>query len=224
MDLNNFFDQVLQSGKEMARKGQNLAEDKLNIPAEGEQRDAMLSGLGKGAAAAGVLALLLGTKTGRKVTGTGLKIGSMAALGGIAWQMYNRWQQNQGDTAENRGTDTALPPPAEQTPRLDSETLLKAMVAAAKADGHVSEAELDFIRSKLADGDLGDNVNNLLLNELIKPLSATDIAALAGDDKAAAIELYLVSSLLINEANVAEEEYLNELQQALGLPDEAVAL
>lgn len=224
MDLNNFFDQVLQSGKEMARKGQNLAEDKLNIPAEGEQRDAMLSGLGKGAAAAGVLALLLGTKTGRKVTGTGLKIGSMAALGGIAWQMYNRWQQNQDDTAENRGTDTALPPPAEQTPRLDSETLLKAMVAAAKADGHVSEAELDFIRSKLADGDLGDNVNNLLLNELIKPLSATDIAALAGDDKAAAIELYLVSSLLINEANVAEEEYLNELQQALGLPDEAVAL
>ncbi|MGB1009040.1 MAG: tellurite resistance TerB family protein [Thiolinea sp.] len=224
MDLNNFFDQVLQSGKEMARKGQNLAEDKLNIPAEGEQRDAMLSGLGKGAAAAGVLALLLGTKTGRKVTGTGLKIGSMAALGGIAWQMYNRWQQNQDDTAENRGTDTALPPPAEQTPRLDSETLLKAMVAAAKADGHVSEAELDFIRSKLADGDLGDNVNNLLLNELIKPLSATDIAALAGDDKAAAIELYLVSSLLINDANVAEEEYLNELQQALGLPDEAVAL
>ncbi|MGB0845385.1 MAG: tellurite resistance TerB family protein [Thiolinea sp.] len=224
MDLNNFFDQVLQSGKEMARKGQNLAEDKLNIPAEGEQRDAMLSGLGKGAAAAGVLALLLGTKTGRKVTGTGLKIGSMAALGGIAWQMYNRWQQNQDDTAENRGTDTALPPPAEQTPRLDSETLLKAMVAAAKADGHVSEAELDFIRSKLADGDLGDNVNNLLLNELVKPLSATDIAALAGDDKAAAIELYLVSSLLINDANVAEEEYLNELQQALGLPDEAVAL
>ena len=219
MDLNNFFDQVLKSGKEMARKGQDVAEDKLGIPAEGEQRDVMLSGLGKGAAAAGVLALLLGTKTGRKVTGTGLKIGSMAALGGIAYQMYNRWQQqNAGGTTDA----VALPAPVEQAPRLSSEVLLKAMVAAAKADGHVSEEELDFIREKLASGELSDNINSLLLNELIKPLSATDIAALAGDDKAAAIELYLVSSLLINEANDAEQHYLTELQAALGLPDDVV--
>ena len=35
----------------------------------------------KGAAAGGVLALLLGTRSGRRLGGSALKVGSMAALG-----------------------------------------------------------------------------------------------------------------------------------------------
>ncbi|MEZ5448573.1 MAG: DUF533 domain-containing protein, partial [Thiolinea sp.] len=91
MNIDGLLNQLLQSGKEMAQKGQTVAEQKLGIPAEGEQRDSMMSGIKTGAAAAGVLALLLGTRTGRRVTGAGLKIGSLAALGGIAYQMYNQW-------------------------------------------------------------------------------------------------------------------------------------
>ncbi|MEZ5450173.1 MAG: DUF533 domain-containing protein [Thiolinea sp.] len=93
MNVNQLLEQMLQSGRAMAQQGQGYAEQKLGVPEQGPERDAMLSGLGKGAAAAGVLALLLGTRTGRRVTGTGLKIGSLAALGGIAYQLYNRWQQ-----------------------------------------------------------------------------------------------------------------------------------
>ncbi|MEZ5450172.1 MAG: DUF533 domain-containing protein [Thiolinea sp.] len=55
-------------------------------------------------------------------------------------------------------------------------------------------------------------------------LDAQAVAQLAEDDKTAAIELYLVSSLLINQANEAEREYLADLQAALGLPDTAVTL
>jgi len=55
----------------------------------------MLRGLGKGAAAAGALALLVGTKGGRRVTGTALKLGSLAALGGVGYTAYRNWQEKQ---------------------------------------------------------------------------------------------------------------------------------
>ena len=61
MDTRGFLDQILQSGKEMADKGQDFVENKFGMPAEGEQRDAMVSGMKKGALGGGLLALLLGT-------------------------------------------------------------------------------------------------------------------------------------------------------------------
>jgi len=57
-------DELLRSGKEIAEKGGSMAEQRLNIPEAGPERDAMLRGLGKGAAAAGALALLVGRRTG----------------------------------------------------------------------------------------------------------------------------------------------------------------
>ncbi len=221
MDINNLLEQMLQTGKETARKGQTMAEQKLGIPESGEKRDAMMSGIKTGAAAAGVLALLLGTRTGRQVTGVGLKLGSLAALGGIAYQMYNQWQ---GDKGAAVGQDPALLPAPEQQPVLGGDVLLKAMVAAAKADGHVDEQELALIRNKLAELGLEQDVNDLLLNELTHPMSAVDVAALAGDDKKAALEIYLVSSMLLDKGNEAEKVYLSDLQAALGLPDTVVAL
>ena len=34
MDMKNFLDQMLQSGKDIAQKGQTMAEEKLGVPAE----------------------------------------------------------------------------------------------------------------------------------------------------------------------------------------------
>ena len=96
------------------------------------------------------------------------------------------------------------------------------MVAAAKADGHVDQNEMATIRGKLDEYQLGKEASTLILNELTTPLNATDIAALAQGDKQAALEIYLVSSLVVDDASQAEQQYLADLQQALGLPDEAV--
>lgn len=224
MDINNLLEQLLKTGKETAQKGQTMAEQKLGIPAEGAQRDSMLSGVKTGAAAAGVLALLLGTRAGRKVTGVGLKVGSVAALGGLAYQMYNRWQSesNTAATVESKAP-SLLPAPAQQ-PVLSSDVLLKAMVAAAKADGHVDEQELNTIRTKMAELHLDQDVNDMLMNELTQPLGAKEVAALAKGDKQASLELYLVSSLLLDKNQEAERVYLNDLQTALDLPDAVVAL
>ena len=53
-------DQILNVGKEYLQKGQDLAEDKLNIPEQGEERELMLNGLKKGAIASAVLVGLIG--------------------------------------------------------------------------------------------------------------------------------------------------------------------
>lgn len=224
MDISNLLDQVLKAGKETAQKGQIMAEQKLGIPAEGNQRDSMLSGMKTGAAAAGVLALLLGTRAGRKVTGVGLKVGSLAALGGLAYQMYNRWQAETTPNATAGVNSPSLLPAPEQKPVLSSELILKAMVAAAKADGQVDEQELATIRNKMTELHLDQDVNDMLMNELVRPLGAKEVAALAKGDKQAALELYIVSSLLLDKSQEAERVYLNDLQTALGLPDTVVAL
>jgi len=224
MDINNLLEQLLKNSKEVAQKGQVMAEQKLGIPAEGTQRDSMMSGIKTGAAAAGVLALLLGTRAGRKVTGVGLKVGSVAALGGLAYQMYNRWQNENNTTATVDAKTATLLPAPEQKPVLSSEVLLKALVAAAKADGQVDEQELKLIRTKMAELHLDQDLNDMLMNELVKPLGAKEVAALAKGDKQAALELYLVSSLLLDKTNEAERVYLSDLQAALALPDAVVAL
>ncbi|MGB5833368.1 MAG: DUF533 domain-containing protein, partial [Thiohalocapsa sp.] len=66
MALKDMLDQMLAAGRDVAAQGQANAEQKVNVPAEGPERDAALSNLGKGALAGGVLALLLGTGAGRK--------------------------------------------------------------------------------------------------------------------------------------------------------------
>ena len=224
MDINNLLEQLLKASKDTAQQGQNMAEQKLGIPSEGAQRDSMLSGMKTGAVAAGVLALLLGTRAGRKVTGVGLKVGSLAALGGLAYQMYNRWQAENTTTTTVENTSPTLLPAPEQKPVLASEVLLKAMVAAAKADGQVDEQELATIRNKMAELHLTQDANDMLMNELVRPLGAKEVAALAKGDKQASLELYLVSSLFLDKSQESERVYLQDLQAALGLPDAVVAL
>lgn len=221
MDTKTFLDQLLQSGKEMAQKGQQMAEQQLGVPAEGADRDQALSGLKTGAAAAGVLALLLGTQAGRRVTGAAVKVGSLAALGGLAYQMYRQW--GAGTASAEGGTAQAAEPAMLEAPapKASPEALLKAMIAAAKADGHVDSAELASIRQQLAEVDLEGDLNDMILEELTQPRSASDIAALANSDMAVATEIYLVSAAIINEANEAEKAYLADLRAALQLPEEA---
>ena len=86
MDLNNvksneLLDNLLSASKAVAEKGKNYAEDMLNIPEGGVERENKVDGLKKGALASAVLFGLLGTKGGRSLTGKVIKIGGIAALG-----------------------------------------------------------------------------------------------------------------------------------------------
>jgi uncharacterized membrane protein YebE (DUF533 family) len=216
MDTKGFIEQILNAGSELAKQGQTIAQNKLDIPAEGAEREATLSGMGKGAAIAGVLALLLGTKAGRGVTGAGLKLGTLGALGGLAYKTYQNWQSQQtGQTTSQAGAaiENLTGPQAEQR----SLVLLKAIIAAAKADGHIDAAEGAKIEELMTKLDLESATAKLIKEELSKPLDPKDIAASADTPEAAA-EIYLTSLLVIGEVNEKERAYLDQLAENLKIP------
>lgn len=221
MNIEGLFNQLLQSGRDLVAKGQDLAEQKLGIPSAGAQRDSALSGMGKGAAMAGVAAVLLGTRVGRGLTGLALKLGSLGAIGGLAYQAYQDWQAKSGQAqpAELGPTVDALSGPALEK---RSAQLLKAMIAAAKADGHIDEKEQSAIDAYLHKLELDPDALHLLKEEIAKPVSAKDVAA-GVDSPAAAAEIYLTSLLAIDLDSDQERAYLEELARELKLSPELAA-
>jgi len=228
MDTKSFLDELLKTGKEYADIGREFTEEKLKIPEEGENREATLDGMKKGAIAAGVLALLLGTNAGRRVTGSALKIGSLAAIGGIGWKAYQNWlneQEATNDAAKDTIPKTKMAPINklnEEDANKRSQVLLRAMIAAAKADGHVNTKEVIAIEEQIKKLKLSEDVAELLKNEIKKPLDVKEISALA-EDQTMAAEIYLVSAVITDKENSMERDYLKLLAKEMELPDALVA-
>ncbi len=219
MDAKKILDNLLETSQTATKKGLEMAEDKIGLPAEGEQRDAMLDGLGKGALAAGAVALLLGTKGGRQLTGTALKVGGVAAVGGLAYKAFTDWQQNQNVTIQDTGTPIDLLADAEANVR--SEAIVKAMISAAKSDGHVDDNEQKLITAKIESLGLEQDITSFLMKELNKPLDVADVVASADSPEAAA-EIYLASAMVIDLDKADERKYMDDLAQGLKL-DAALA-
>lgn len=225
MNARSLLDTLLSAGQSLAQQGKDIAEDKLNVPEEQGERSAMLNGMGKGALAAGALALLLGTKTGRNVTGGALKVGSLAALGGLAYKAYQKWQDDKGDTdnvATNNQAPVALENFSETEVDARSKKLLQAIIAAAKADGHIDDAEREVINSFMDKLGESAELTSFIQGELAKPLNPADIAENT-DAPGLAAEVYLMSKIIINDANFMEKAYLGELSKALHLDADLVA-
>jgi uncharacterized membrane protein YebE (DUF533 family) len=97
-----------------------------------------------------------------------------------------------------------------------SKALFKAMIAAAKADGHIDDAERAAIQSSLANLGLDDDTRLMMEVELARPLDVREIAASADSPEAAA-EIYLASLFVIDSANPSEQAYLEQLATALNI-------
>ena len=80
MSLQNLLEQLLQSGTSKYEHAKQSGD---------------LGKYATGAAVGGALALLLGSKRGRSFGGKALKVGTVAALGTLAWRAYNDWQAKQ---------------------------------------------------------------------------------------------------------------------------------
>lgn len=185
------------------------------------------STLGKGAIAGGLMGILM-TKGGRKMLGSGVKVGGAALIGGLAYKAYQDWQAGKAVTAEPG--PMALPQP-EGTRFLPSDAaqandlsarLLQAMVAAAKADGHVTAEERARINGQLSVLGLETEAAALIAAELDAPLDAGRIAALARNEEEAA-EIYAASLLTVDSEGAAEKGYLAMLAARLKLDPGLVA-
>jgi len=197
MDTSKLLESLLNASQQASKKGKALAEETLGVPGAGSERDAMLDGMGKGALAAGAVALLLGSKSGRKLTKSAVKLGGIAAIGGLA-------TGTPIDKLDARRSDQR------------SETIIQAMIAAAKADGHIDDTERAAIEAQINNLQLEKDFTSFLLRELDNPVDVSGIAKLADSPEAAA-EIYLASAMVIDDQNAPERQYLDSLAKALQL-------
>jgi uncharacterized membrane protein YebE (DUF533 family) len=219
MVAQQILDLLLSSGQELVNKGKAIAEEKLDLPESQAERDAIFDGVGKGAVAASAIALLLGTSVGRKLTGAGIKLGSLAAISGVAYNAFQKWQSQQAAPVANAGT----PAPELTGAAVDqrSKVLLIAMIAAAKADGVIDDNEKALISQQLAKLNTGDTAA-LLAEELAKPLDIKAVAA-GADSPTTASEIYLISRAILDLDNDQERAYIDQLAKELGLAPDLVA-
>ena len=121
------------------------------------------------------------------------------------------------------GDDFAVPDDARFLPAPESEAgehlalaLLQAMIGAAKADGHIDDAERARIYDAIAAADFDADDKAFLFDELKKPLDVDVIAALSKSPEMAT-EIYTASAVVVGAPNTEERRYLDRLAGRLGL-------
>ncbi|MHC5349630.1 tellurite resistance TerB family protein [Metapseudomonas furukawaii] len=214
MNTRGLLDQLLKSGQDLLQQKAGGKSTGHAVGQSGGNLGSLHSGAGGGAVAAGALGLLLGNKSARKLGGKALTYGGLAALGVLAYKAYGNWQAQQASAtgAEPRTLDRLPAPQAEQ----HSQAILKALVAAAKADGHVDARERQLIEEELAKLTQDAELRRWLDAELNKPLDPADVARAARTPEMAA-EMYLASVLMVDEEHFMERAYLEELARQLRL-------
>lgn len=173
--------------------------------------------------AAGLAAgmLLSGGKLG-KLAGNTVKVGAVAALGGLAWQAWQTYQKNQPG-APASSEDAFVPPPqaAHQTEEL-GKSLVRAMIAAAKADGQIDAEEKGRIFARLEAMPLTAEEKAFVFDELSGPLDIDAVVARADTPEHAA-EIYAASLVAMKPDTPTERAYLETLSTRLNLAPGLVA-
>jgi uncharacterized membrane protein YebE (DUF533 family) len=216
MNAQSFLDQLLKTG--MSTLG--AATEAARGPDMGKYAT--------GAAVGGVLGLLLGSSGGRRLGGKAIRYGSMAAIGALAWKAYQDYQATQraqapagAAVAPPATAPTALPAPSfdalpAQQIEQHGQAMLKAMIAAAKSDGHMDERERELVQTELTRIDADAATRRWVDGELRRPVDPADVAAAATSPEMAA-EIYLASLLVVDETTTMERAYLDELARQLRL-------
>ncbi|HET7715237.1 MAG TPA: tellurite resistance TerB family protein [Bauldia sp.] len=178
--------------------------------------------------AGGIAGGLAGLLLGRGFGGDLLKYGGMALIGGLAYKAWRDYQESNLRSGTSVGHDRPAgfaPPPADspfapanapQGPSKLAETLIVAMIAAAKADGHIDAEERGRIYQRLEEGGLQPEEVAFLQRELTEPVDVERIVA-GATSKEAAIEIYAASLMAVRSDTPQEREYLATLANRLNL-------
>ena len=187
--------------------------------------DKLPGGLAGGAAAGGIMALLMSNKSARKYAGKAASFGGAALLGGLAYKAYSNWQHNKGE--HTRGFDSpdeiigdknqAFIPNDMQASDFQLR-LIKSMIAAAKADGHIDATEQQRIFQAIEEMDLSTEVKGIIFDLLHQDIAIKELV-IGNENIEQKSEIYLVSCLVIDLDQPSEQSYLDQLEAALELPD-----
>lgn len=173
--------------------------------------------------AAGLAAgmLLSGGKPG-KLLGNAVKVGAMAAVGGLAYKAWQNYQQGQSGNATPQAEEAFIPAPDTAGHEELGKTLVRAMIAAAKADGRIDTEEKEAIFERLKTMNLSAEEKAWVFDELSSPLDINAVVARADTPEHAA-EIYAASLVAISADTPAEQAYLEALAAKLKLDPALVA-
>ena len=203
-------DQLLQKAKDFAMQNPGLTQTAL----------VGLAGL-----------LFKGRKKG-KLTGSLVKLGGLAVIGGLA---YKAFQNQQAKAPAEAGGSASQPEAAvaqsamslPETSRFhpvsqtedDALLFLRTMVAAAAADGHIDQAERARIVKGLTEAGIDPESSHWLENEMASPADVDELAESVNDPEMAA-QVYAAARIAIDPDTIQEREFLHQLADALDLDPE----
>ena len=230
-DANKILGTLMESG--MSRSGQSrferAADGSRNRSAGGsglgDLARALLGGGGShptrggGSGFGGVTGSLLGGggRTGGAFSGGA--IGLLGTLATAAMQHFGSAQGGaQGATAQPGLAEDAAPYRGDTAS--DEQTratlMIRAMIAAAKADGEIDPQERQRILGKLEEAGTDPEAQAFVRDEMARPADLQAIVS-AVDSPHTAIEAYAASLFAIDVDTLAEVAYMRQLAQGLGL-------
>jgi uncharacterized membrane protein YebE (DUF533 family) len=185
--------------------------------------------LGTGAALGGLGTLVLGTGAGRSLAGSAIKLGGLALIGGLAYKAYQNYQQGQSPLTGGQPQKQALlaaPEGSGFEPAAvtnDHATLLiRAMIAAAAADGRIDANEQKKILGGLQQAGLAGAAQQFLTREVNNPATIDDLAAAVSSPQDA-VQVYTAARVAVDPDAQEEHEFLAALAERLGVDDDLAA-
>ena len=158
----------------------------------------------------------------------------LAAVGALAYGAYQRYSAGKGaaDSALPQAAEAELPPAPEGSAFMPAKndaagqetlglTLVRAMIAAARADGRLDAKESRTIFQRIESMGLDPEDQALLVAEMGHPVDMDAIVNSATSPEVAA-EIYVASLLAIDVDTADEKSYLAMLAARLKLPPELV--
>lgn len=173
------------------------------------------------------------------------KVGGLALLGTLAYKAFGNYQQQKaaGGNASiteavkssatgmatqagnmvtglfngNQAQQTQTTPQAAMSGNPDLPVaIIRVMIAASKADGHMDAAESEKIIGQLESAGIGSREKAWLIQEIANPQNMHTITAAAKSPEEAA-QIYLAALLVCDSQCAREQEYLSSLASALKL-------
>jgi len=236
INIDKILGQILNSG-------QMIDSNPFDGKSEGRPFDG--KSLTGGLLVGGLAGAMMG-KSAKKLAGTALQLGGAAAVAGLAYSAYQRYRTGQLPgggastvAAPRAALEQARPaggpwdadvvdikplqeahflPGSNDAAATESLSLklIRAMIAAAKADGQIDGAESERIFSHIGTLGLNDEERSFLLTEINKPRGAHEVAKSA-ESPEEATEIYAVSVMAVNPNGLAERLYLGDLSRLLKL-------
>jgi uncharacterized membrane protein YebE (DUF533 family) len=210
-------------------------------------RSGMMKGSGGALLGGGIAGSFMSDKGAGKTGKKASQIGAFAAVGGIAWKAYKSYSDQQAqDRAFNRGkyqdySDSQQPQSPQQASQFayDPQSLnqsqfdavvnerntqgqlllLRAMVAAAHADGNIDQSERMKIFDQVDRMDLSTEDKSSLFEEMRNPMSIEQLVSKVPCSEAAA-EVYTISTLALDLSQNDSRMYLDKLAKMLCIPSQ----